>query len=244
MNDYKIVKNKKVKQATLLTKENLKTFDEFLKSHFDSFEFIIKTKDNLSFIFKNFDEFISSSYFKKSEIISIEIQCLNQNNKLYLEFTKFNFLFIPETIRYNFYNNDLEWGYKFIDDLDLELKNLKAWYNIFVYLDFKLLIPTIYLFIILSYLSIDYILKGYLNYNISDIQYNDYNENDLFQFIRFFIIFVTLYTINFIKEYFVPTFFVALGNQEKEIKKRMTIAKWLFGVLGLGVFVNYISNFL
>lgn len=241
----KCYKRADISCASLIQEKELEALNIFLSKNFSKLSYKSKTIDSTDISFNDFQELMEYPNFSKKRLNEIEIICIEDQRLLKLTFKEDKYyLFKPKTINYYLEYYDQNWGFKFEEDLNQELKEFKPYYNILTFSQLTIIFPILFTVINSLYNLIIYYQK---NHTLEGIFYIQATENILkYIFIGIFlsiIFFIIGNFLNLFRNYLFPTLFIALGKQSREYEKRKTISNVFFVMIGLGIIVGIISNF-
>ncbi|MCC5928773.1 MAG: hypothetical protein JJU28_05970 [Cyclobacteriaceae bacterium] len=233
--------------AVLIHEQELRNLVEFLEKHFNKISFNGKTKDGTNINFSDLEDFISYANYDTRKIIKLELSCTNEKQGIDIIFKNERLFVRPSTIEYYLKYDDQNWGFKFEDDIKNELKEFRPYYNYLTY--FNLTYATMALLVIMVFLliSIDYYSKvlGFTGI-LKDGDYKSVNNysGPAVGFTWAILIYILAYLLNKLRNYLFPVLFIATGKQVKEYQKRKNIARIVFGIIGVGIAINLITQLL
>lgn len=149
--------------------------------------------------------------------------------------------FSDQTIKYEFNYFDLNWGFKFNDEIEELLNYFKPWYSfiskISAFQSILLLFTVLFLILI---------WPGFIKiYDKSKLDFIILLQSA--RGVGFLVAIILLgfaFILNKITNYLFPKSFLALGYQLNEYKKRKNISYIIFGVIILGIILNLIASFI
>ncbi len=124
-------KNERKNFSILVDERELLDFNTFLLKYFNTIEFAGKTNDNTELKFDSINDVLDYPNHKERKLESIEVSCKecidDEKARLTIslgsQYTSF-----PESIQYYFRYNNIDWGFRFDDELTKHLREFKTWY--------------------------------------------------------------------------------------------------------------------
>lgn len=244
-------KHASITQATLVTPESLEKFEKFLLKHFKKIEYSSKLNDGTTINFLDIKDLLDYQNPNHRMIQSIELTCIddkdysNREKSLNINLKNEETLIKPLSASYTLQYESRDWGFAFEDELISEIKDLKPIYNYITYFNLTIFPLLSIAGLLLLLLFIDGLLKvsGAKGY-FEDSQPNQTQSaaSITIPIMASIMLFIIGYYTNKTRNYLFPVFSTTIGKQLKTYNQKMMISQIIFGIIILGIVVNYISD--
>lgn len=232
---YKLSKHQNENYPIFIDKNELISFNKFLLLNFNKVEYSGECIDNTHLKFESIDNLFEYPNHNERKLQKINIEC---SNSLIDEDAGLSLAIggsTRETVRYYFRYNSSDWGFRFDDELNKNLKEFQTWYSLF-----SKYIPNILVYfvtmLIFMFFYVDLIL-GITN----PVTKIEVAFKVIFPLLICFLIY---YTFSKFTTYLFPKSFISLGKQIKEYKFRQKVSYFLFGIVTLTVILELSSSWL